>query len=321
MEWLDKVALAVIEDLANGIYPAAISLRPESERAIWRQAASVMLTQRPVRERAHGNDSNATGVTGATPQSAAGRQPRHRLLAVGSDSAYSHQLDTGAEDSVLEMHAHSPSSSMRLDRMIYHITHLANLPSILAAGCLWADAIVNDMNLQSTRIGYQHLKGRRMVKPVPPFDDHVVGDYVPFYFAPRSPMLYTISRGNVPGYSDGQAPIVHLRTSVAAVTAASPHWRFTEGNATSESTRFFDDLASLESIDWGLMTSRYWNNTPEDMDRERRRQAEFLVRHAVPWALIQEIGVLNEVIAEEVCACLASHIHRPAILVRPDWYY
>jgi hypothetical protein len=39
-----------------------------------------------------------------------------------------------------------------------------------------------------------------------------VGDYVPFYFCPRSVMLYVIHRANHPdlSYRGGQEPIVHL---------------------------------------------------------------------------------------------------------------
>jgi hypothetical protein len=39
-----------------------------------------------------------------------------------------------------------------------------------------------------------------------------VGEYVPFYFCPRSIMLFLLHRGNHPdmNYTGGQRPIVHL---------------------------------------------------------------------------------------------------------------
>lgn len=46
------------------------------------------------------------------------------------------------------------------------------------------------------------------------------------------------------------------------------------------------------------MGERYWNDTPEDGDRKRRRQAEFLVYTSLPWRLIEEIGVISRKAAE-----------------------
>ena len=58
-----------------------------------------------------------------------------------------------------------------------------------------------------------------------------LADYVPFYFAPRSPMLYTIHGGNVAGYTEGQKPVVHLVSSVDAAVALGKPWCFTDGHA------------------------------------------------------------------------------------------
>ena len=135
-------------------------------------------------------------------------------------------------------------------------------------------------------------------------------------------MLYTINRGNVQGYTEGQKPVVHLVTSVEAATALDRAWVFTDGHAEMFLSEFFDDLARLrDGVDWTVMRSRYWHDTADDGDRKRRRQAEFLVREFFPWDAIEQIGVINRDIGREVEAALLRAGHRPAIVIQPDWYY
>ena len=115
---------------------------------------------------------------------------------------------------------------------IYHITHLRNLPNILKDGGLWCDHIVSEGNLAHVSIAHQHIKDRRAAKHVPVSAGGTLAEYVPFYFAPRSPMLYAIHRGNVIGYAEGQKPILHLVSSAEAVQKAKIPFAFTDGHAT-----------------------------------------------------------------------------------------
>jgi hypothetical protein len=168
-------------------------------------------------------------------------------------------------------------------------------------------------------IGHRNIKERRLRRKVPLGPGGVLADYVPFYFAPRSPMLYTINRGNVEGYTRGQTPIVHLVSTTEAVDAAGLSWVFTEGHAVMDYTDFFDDFANLNKIDWPLMNSRYWNDTDADGDRCRRRQAEFLVHGFFPWELFSEIGVCNAAIETEVRGIVNGKT--PPVNVKQGWYY
>ncbi|MFY9674538.1 MAG: DUF4433 domain-containing protein [Terriglobales bacterium] len=200
---------------------------------------------------------------------------------------------------------------------IYHITHIDNLPGIIREGGLHCDRTAH--NLKSTNIGHTHIKARRLNRSVPVGPRGTVGDYVPFYFAPRSPMLFAISRGNVEGYTAGQQPVIYLCSSTEAVDGAKMRWVFTEGHADMGYTDFFDDFSDLEKIDWKLMTAKYWNSTPEDPDRSRRRQAEFLVKDFFPWKLVSQVAVYGDATAKIVNASLAGG--PPPIVVRQGWYY
>jgi hypothetical protein len=43
---------------------------------------------------------------------------------------------------------------------------------------------------------------------------------------------------------------------------------FTDGHAIMSFFEFFNDPGDLEQIDWGIMSSRYWNDTTEYPDRK-----------------------------------------------------
>jgi len=80
---------------------------------------------------------------------------------------------------------------------IYHIVHIDNLASIVNDGCLWPDSIMIQRQ-GGAGIGNSEIKTDRLRLPVPCNPGMTVGQCVPFYFCPRSVMLYVISRQNHP---------------------------------------------------------------------------------------------------------------------------
>lgn len=134
-------------------------------------------------------------------------------------------------------------------------------------------------------------------------------------------MLYAIHRGYVDGYEEGQDPLIHLVTTAQAADAGGCGWVFTDGHATMGFTEFFDDLTALNEVDWGVMGSRYWYDTPDYPDRKRRRQAEFLIKDRCPWELTTEIGVMNSRTKSLVKETLETCGHRPLVRVQKQWYY
>lgn len=204
---------------------------------------------------------------------------------------------------------------------IYHITHVRNLPAILASGGLACASALRQHGVAYADIAHEHIQDRRATTPVPCGPGGVLHDYVPFYFAPRSPMLYSNHRGNVPSNAEGQRPIVHLVTTAQRMQALGVSFAFTDGHGTMEITDFYDDLTALGQVDWAIMRARYWSDTDEDSDRRRRRQAEFLVRAHVPWTAIEVVGVIDEPTRAAVLQALAGVDYRPRVVVRRDWYY
>jgi hypothetical protein len=108
---------------------------------------------------------------------------------------------------------------------IYHITHIDNIPRIQAEGGLVCDADAQQRNLCKQSIAHAEIKERRNQRQVVKLffanvaAGGVLSDYVPFYFANRSPMLYAIHTGHVAQYAGKQNDVVYLVSSVDAVAA------------------------------------------------------------------------------------------------------
>lgn len=176
--------------------------------------------------------------------------------------------------------------------------------------------------IEYTDIAHQNIQDRRATVRVPCGEQGVLHDYVPFYFAPRSPMLFAISRGNVAGYQEGQTQVIYLVADAESVESNGIDFAFTDGHAIMGYSSFYNELAGLDCvIDWDLMNSRYWSDTEEDPDRKRRRQAEFLVYNCCPWHLIREIGVINSQVQRQVEELLRNINPCPPVRVYSNWYY
>jgi hypothetical protein len=208
------------------------------------------------------------------------------------------------------------------ERLIYHITHVDNLPAILQDGCLWSDYDVRQTSNRRTVIGYGTIKQRRLEElPVPCHPGTYVGHYVPFYFCPRSPMLYVINRKNVElSYRGGQGRIVHLvsRIGTAIELSEGRPWAFSDVNAGGRYARFSKDLAEFNQlVDMTSVNAAIWN----DSTVKERKQAEFLVHSRFPWSGILGIGVISKVMDDEVSSLLRECGQLTKVVVKPDWYY
>ncbi len=204
---------------------------------------------------------------------------------------------------------------------IYHITHINNLPSILNSGGLIANSRLRQQQSNYLDIAHGHIQDRRELTRVPCAALGCLHDYVPFYFAPRSPMLYAIHKQNTQGYSGGQNPVIYLVSQAQIIAANNLTFAFTDGHAVIAYSEFYDNLQRLDMIDWAIMQAKYWNNTQEDGDRKRRRQAEFLVHQFCPWMLMLEVGVINNTMQLQVQQILQNFNSQIPVNIYSNWYY
>lgn len=198
--------------------------------------------------------------------------------------------------------------------LIYHIADVANLPGILAAGGLRSDAAMVGTN--PTVIGYDHIKRRRLTElRVPCCGGRFVGEFVPFYFCPRSPMLYTINRGNTGRPAGCQRTIVHLVSTVAAGIALGRDWAISDGNAGARHALFRNDRKALAGLNWTAIRASHWEG------QTHPKSAEFLVADLFPWTAVLRIGFHPSLGRKVVDDLLVEVAHRPVAEPEPDWYY
>jgi hypothetical protein len=203
---------------------------------------------------------------------------------------------------------------------IYHIVHVDNLASIVGDGFLWPDSIMIQRR-GGAIIGNQEIKNDRLILPVPCNPGTTVGQYVPFYFCPRSVMLYVISKQNHPNvaFRDGQAPVVHLESNLQEVVdwaiGQQQPWAFTDINAANRAADFYNALPDLDKLDWGAIAARQW------MTCRDHKMAEFLMHGRFPWELVRNIGVYSEPNGAKAMRAFAGSTHRPPVEVQRSWYY
>jgi hypothetical protein len=208
------------------------------------------------------------------------------------------------------------------DPKIYHIVHVDRLASIIADNHLWCDTEIIRRSPPGTTVGMSAIKQRRRTAIT--LNSHpglYVGQCVPFYFCPRSIMLYLLHRADHPDldYRGGQEPIIHLeadlKQTVAWAQAQSKRWAFTLSNAGAYYIEDRCDLAKLGEIDWNAVNAIDWRGCQDG------KQAEFLIEYQFPWELVTRIGVHSRSIYTKVAAELQATAHKPNVVIKPEWYY
>lgn len=204
---------------------------------------------------------------------------------------------------------------------IFHMSDFSNLDSILKYSCLLSHNELNEDKIVYTDASYQDIQDRRATKQVPCCVKGVLHDYVPFFFAPKSPMLYVIHNGRITNCPEGQSSIIHFVTKCDIISSYNIPFAFTDGHAIMELSVFYDKLDDLDKIDWEVINSKYWYDTQMDNDRKRRRQAEFLVHKKVPIELIENIVVINNEYKKKVEEVLAIYNVQIPVNVNRNYYY
>ena len=165
------------------------------------------------------------------------------------------------------------------------MTHIDNIPHVLQYGIVHRSSPNRSSCFVS--IGDKSLIDYRNTKSVFVGSKTIVlGDFIPFYFGVRMPMLYVIQHGgNYVEKARKAEEIVYVVVPLKEIVESGSLYYFSDGHATDSLTTFYDanDIKELPSIiDWDAVKSRFWSGDGIETDIKRRKQAEFLVKEDLP---------------------------------------
>lgn len=165
-------------------------------------------------------------------------------------------------------------------KYLYRMTHIENIPHVLQYGITHRNS--QSANSSFVPIGDNSLINRRTTHILN--NGTFLGDYIPFYFGTRSPMLYVIQRGFNGVIKTNPENIIYCVTSIAKIIDSEINFLFTDGHAIdSFSTEY--SKAQIENIDnildYNAINANVWIDE-NDLDKKRRKEAEFLLSQDLP---------------------------------------
>lgn len=172
------------------------------------------------------------------------------------------------------------------------MTHIENIPHLLTHGITHAQSAnanhgyvpIGDSSLISTRNSFVLANGKNL------------GDYIPFYFGVRTPMLFVMQKGFNWVAATPAQDIVYCVSSVQKILDHQLDFVFTDGHAVDGFTTQYnkDDISEIDKLlDWQAINAKFWKSET-DLDLKRRKEAEFLVLQDVPLGAILGYVVYNE---------------------------
>jgi hypothetical protein len=201
---------------------------------------------------------------------------------------------------------------------IFRIVHRDNMDWILQHGVHCRSA--NQIDPNYVDIGNPDLIGKRSTRVVPAAPHGTLSDYVPFYFTPRSPMLYNIKTGyNVPRRPNEE--IVILVSSLFQIVDQEIDFLFTDSHAYLQTAQFYDDLDRLDEVDWAILQASDFKRDNNDLGKFERYQAEALIHEHVPLAALRGVACSNEAEAQKLRGRIAAAGVELKVAAKPGWYF
>lgn len=202
---------------------------------------------------------------------------------------------------------------------IFRVTHVDNIAWDLEHGIRCRNS--PSVNPRFRNIGNLDLieKRKHRIVPIPPGGS--LSDYVPFYFTPRSPMLYNIKTGYNGIPQVPMADIVMYVGLLRQLASNGVRFVFTDRHAKLEMAEFSSDLADLDRIDWPILQNSDFKHDPTDPGKKDRYQAEALIYRHLPCSSLAWIVCHTEAARSHVTNVAAERGISVPILAKPGMYF
>ncbi len=202
---------------------------------------------------------------------------------------------------------------------LYRMTHIDNLPHILRHGLVDASSPNADPDFRA--IGDRSLIGVRKDLDAPNPPGGKFSQYIPFYLGHRSPMLYQIATGYEGVEKIPQSDIVYIVIPHDCIIKNGLEWFYTDGHARHGMTQFYTDELGFDALDWDSIYANQWNNTEEDPDRQRKKQAEYMIKDSVPVDCFAYFLTFDEQCKQKVESLQASAQTAVPVKISKQAYY
>jgi hypothetical protein len=203
--------------------------------------------------------------------------------------------------------------------LVFRITHIQNVPWLLDNGAHCAKSDCRDPNF--IQIGSPDLIGKRSNHPVSVHPFGTLGDYVPFYFTPKSVMLYNIRTGYNGIIQRRMSDIAILVTSLHKLVAAKIPFLFTDRHAYLVNAEPTSDLKDLDRLNWKILRTHDFKRDPDHPEKFEQYQAEALVYQCLPVTALRAIVCYGDEQKEALSAEVESRSLDLKVLKIPDWYF
>ena len=204
---------------------------------------------------------------------------------------------------------------MKALRYAFRITHIDNIPHIIKYGIVKPDS--PNRNPRFVAIGDPEIirtRGQRIVK------GYNLSDFIPFYFGPRSPMLYVIQHGYNGVRRLSPEDIVYCVVRLDNLLTSDISCVFTDGHALNILSEFYqkNDLVRVDEIvRYDDVYSSRWDSSI-DIDLKRRKEAELLVKDDLPEEYIKGFVVYNENARNRL---IDVGVSPERVVIAPQYYF
>lgn len=196
----------------------------------------------------------------------------------------------------------------------FRIAHIDNISYINETGFVLASS--EQASTSYTPIGDPNVIDKRRTN-IHGID---LTQYIPFYFGPRSIMLYVIQHGYNGVKKQEPHNIVYCVIRISDLIANNVDCLFTDGHALSAITTFYThkQLNNINNIiSYKDVYAQYWNDE-QDIDLKRRKEAELLIKKELDKKHICGYVVYNEKAKETLTA---QGIEENRIFIKPNYYF